>query len=243
MAVREQALLRAKAAYVVSARAMGRILGRAGLLPHITPSRDKRLHHWAFSLTHIHEPKALIDLDVPWWTYRAIDEVESWLAARPRPVSVFEYGSGASTLWLAKRAESVVTVEHQAGFAESMQSLFDSAGNIEVRVIAPRATSTPATPSRKEGYRHIDFSDYVATIDNVEGSFDLVVIDGRAREACLRRCVDRLRPDGMIVFDNSWRRRYRRAIVGSGLRERRLRGLTPTLPYPDATSLLTIPTV
>jgi hypothetical protein len=43
----------------------------------------------------------------------------------------------------------------------------------------------------------------------------------------------------LIVFDNSRRRRYRAAITGSGLEERVLRGLVPTLPYPDQTSLLT----
>lgn len=42
----------------------------------------------------------------------------------------------------------------------------------------------------------------------------------------------------MIVFDNSRRRRYRRAIEATPVDERRYFGLTPTLPYPDQTSLL-----
>ena len=37
------------------------------------------------------------------------------------------------------------------------------------------------------------------------------------------------------------RQRYRVAIAGSGLRERVFRGLTPTLPYPEQTSVLTRP--
>jgi hypothetical protein len=43
----------------------------------------------------------------------------------------------------------------------------------------------------------------------------------------------------MIVFDNTRRHRYQSAIAAAPLVQRRLRGLTPTLPYPDETSLLT----
>ena len=74
-------------------------------------------------------------------------------------------------------------------------------------------------------------------IDDAAGTFDVIVIDGRAREACLAVAAPDW-PDGLIVFDNSHRARYQRAITASGLRERRLPGLTPTLPYPDQTSLL-----
>jgi hypothetical protein len=44
---------------------------------------------------------------------------------------------------------------------------------------------------------------------------------------------------GIIVFDNTLRTRYRRAIERSAVKERRFMGLTPTLPYPDQTSILT----
>ena len=53
------------------------------------------LRHW------VHDPLALAELGVPWWTYRAIDIVDAWLTAHVSPVRVFEYGSGASTIWLA----------------------------------------------------------------------------------------------------------------------------------------------
>jgi len=50
-----------------------------------------------------------------------------------------------------------------------------------------------------------------------------------------------LAEDGVIVFDNSARRRYREAIEGCGLVEKKFRGLVPTLPYPDQTSVLCRP--
>ena len=43
---------------------------------------------------------------------------------------------------------------------------------------------------------------------------------------------------GSIVFDNTLRRRYRTAIAVAPVIEQAYRGLTPTLPYPDQTSVL-----
>jgi hypothetical protein len=43
----------------------------------------------------------------------------------------------------------------------------------------------------------------------------------------------------MIVFDNSKRAPYRRAIARSGLNAQTLDGLAACLPYPDSTTLLT----
>ena len=75
------------------------------------PPRAQRWRHWAYSLFCAHDSMAIADLDVPWWTYGAIDAVEEWLASRARPVRVFEWGSGASTMWLAKRVDQIDSVE------------------------------------------------------------------------------------------------------------------------------------
>jgi hypothetical protein len=233
-------IYRAKTAYAVSARQAGRALTKVGALSDTAPDRDQRWRHWAYSLTKVHDSLAIAELDVPWWTYRAIDVVEAWLAARPHPIRVFEYGSGASTLWLARRADEVHSVEHHAGFAEHIRSTLDKYPNIDFLVVEAVKSSAPAVPSAKEGHAGLDFADYVAAIDKVDGSFDLIVIDGRAREACLTAALPRVAADGLIVFDNSRRARYARAIAGAGVGERRLRGLTPTLPYPDQTSVLSL---
>ncbi len=231
---------RAKVAYATAARKAGRTLRRAGVLSAQAPGRDRRLRHWIHSLTRVHDSLAMAELDVPWWTYRSIDVVEAWLAAHPRPIRVFEYGSGSSTLWLARRVDELHSVEHHAGFAEHIRPALEQYANIDFHVVEPLKSATPAVPSAKEGHAGLDFADYVATIDKVGGSFDLIVIDGRAREACLVAAIPRLAPGGIIVYDNSRRARYRRAIAAADVTERRLRGLTPTLPYPDQTSVLTL---
>ena len=51
--------------------------------------------------------------------------------------------------------------------------------------------------------------------------------------------MPRLAVGGLVVVDNSRRKRYHDAVAASGMKEKVLRGLTPTLPYPEQTSLLT----
>lgn len=235
-----RSLATVKSMYAGSARGARRTLDRFGLDIE-APPLGRRWRHWAHSLTLVHDSRAMAELDVPWWTYRAITTVEEWLAARPTPATVFEYGSGASTVWLARRSGRVHSVEHHAGFAASMGAALVNHPNATVRVVEPVPSADPTVPSRKEGHARLDFAAYVAAIDEVPGQFDLVVIDGRAREACLAAAVGRLAGDGIIVFDNSRRRRYRDAITRSGLDERVYAGLTPTLPYPEQTSLLSRP--
>lgn len=227
-------------AYVRSMKGVGAGLSRIGVLADTPPDSDRRLRHWAHSLTRVHDSLAIAELDVPWWTYKSIDVVDAWISAHPRPIRVFEYGSGASTLWLARRVDEVHSVEHHAGFAEYLRPELEKHDNITFSVVEPVKSDHPAVPSAKGGHAGLDFSDYVAAIDKVDGRFDIVVIDGRAREACLTAALPRLAPGGIVVFDNTRRARYQQAIAAAGVTERRLAGLTPTLPYPDQTSILSV---
>ena len=231
----------AKRAYATSLQAVGRGLSRSGLLEDEAPAFDARWRHWAYSLTKVHDSMAMAQLDVPWWTYDAIGAIDAWLARRSRPVRAFEYGSGASTVWLARRCAEVFSVEHHRGFGEMMQAEVAHLPHVSLSVVEPVPSERPVVPSAKEDHGGLDFADYVGAIDRVDGAFDIVVVDGRAREACMMAGRDRLAPGGIIVFDNSRRRRYRVAIATSGLDEIVYRGLTPTLPYPEQTSVLRRP--
>lgn len=231
-------LQRAKRAYASVAQTAGTALTRLHVLGAEPPALDSRARHWAFSLTRVHDSLAIAELDVPWWTYHAIDAVSDWLRVHERPLRAFEYGSGASTFWLARRFDEVHSVEHHQGFGEMMATELAGLDNVEFRIVPPAQSGSPRVASGKEDHAGLDFYDYVHAIDAVDGEFDLVVIDGRARQACLAAAEPRLKPGGVVVYDNSARRRYRPAIERSGLFERKFRGLTPTLPYPEQTSVL-----
>jgi hypothetical protein len=233
MKAKDTVLRGSKSAYVRAAKGLAVVTGGGSV-----PDRDHRVRHWAASLSRVHDSLAIAELDVPWWTYRSIDVVEAWMAARPAPVRVFEYGSGASTLWLARRADEVHSVEHHVEFGALMRGAI-TADHVSLRVVPPEPAAVPRVPSGKEHHAGLDFHDYVHAIEDVPGRFDVIVVDGRAREACLELAPHHLADDGIVVFDNSWRRRYRPTIARVAGRERRLRGLTPTLPYPEQTSIIT----
>ena len=106
-------------------------------------------------------------------------------------------------------------------------------------IVEPEPSEHPEIGSAKEGHGKLDFTSYVRHIDriaaSVGGPFDLIVVDGRAREACLLAALPHLADDGIIVFDNTMRRRYRRAIAGRPGRRARLPRPHPdvALPRPD----------
>ncbi|MEZ5744002.1 MAG: class I SAM-dependent methyltransferase [Sphingomonadaceae bacterium] len=228
-----------KRSYVSVMRALKGAMAPTGLLDGEPDVSEERYRHWLQSLFAIYDIDALIRLDVPWWTYDAIDAVEQFLGQRTG-ARVYEYGSGASTVWLTKRAGKVLSVDHDKDWIEFSAPRLAELGNATVAHVPADATARPGERcgSGKSGYSEQTFTDYVRSIDAHEGQFDLIVIDGRARAACLRHAAGRLAPNGMIVFDNSHRRRYRPAIADSGLGETVLRGLVPSLPLPDQTSLL-----
>jgi predicted O-methyltransferase YrrM len=241
--MKSNALGAIKKVYAAGAQSTGRLLERVGILDEEPPSRDQRLKHWAFSLTRAHDSIGIAELDVPWWTYNAIDEVEAWLTTH-RDVRAFEWGSGASTIWLAKRVAEVRSVEHHAGFGRMIQEQLADIPQATLDIVEAEPSEAPAIGSSKEGHGGLDFTRYVHHIDEVAkrvgGTFSLIVVDGRAREACLVAALPHLERDGIIVFDNTMRRRYQRAIKDAPVVEKAYRGLTPTLPYPDQTSILTL---
>src|SRR5262249_29493087 len=146
-----------KTAYVAAMRGVARPLRATGALERLQRAPRGSFGFWLGSQFAIHDAAALARLDVPWWTFAAIDAVERWIAAREN-VRVFEYGSGASTVWLARRAAHVVSVEHDVGFAQIAAPML-ALPNVELRVIEPVATAAaPRAGSGRSGYEHSDFA-------------------------------------------------------------------------------------
>jgi hypothetical protein len=118
---------------------------------------------------------------IPWFTYPAVDFIKQ---LDLKDLTVFEYGSGFSTLFWAKRAKRVVSVETEKEWLEEIGCLAPS--NVELIFSSP-AVETYA----KQIARH--------------GQFDIIVIDGTgdSRLPCCRLAPNHLAPRGFIVLDNS----------------------------------------
>jgi SAM-dependent methyltransferase len=167
-------------------------------------------------------PAALLDRRLPWIVFEATDFLADFLnreRQRGRPLRVFEYGSGGSTLfWLAFGA-AVVSVEHDPQWYARLRQRLDAASPVDYRLVLPEPgaidsrTADIADPgcylSDDASFRGCTFRDYVSQIDPFpDGHFDVILIDGRARPACIRHSVDKVRPGGLLVLDNADRPYY-----------------------------------
>lgn len=121
----------------------------------------------------------------PWLVRQAVEVLDQWLNPSD---TVVEFGSGRSTVWFASRVAHVVSVEHhQPWHAAVTQKLADQGITNVAYTLAPEQ---PAP--------------YVAAADNaLKGKADLILVDGIYRDACLLWALERLKPDGVIVLDNS----------------------------------------
>ena len=128
--------------------------------------------------------------ELPWMNYAVVAFLERRLN---KTLSVFEYGSGYSTLFYARRVRNVISVE------------YDQAWIASIGPRLPPNASVLFVPDDVDG-------DYCRAIARSGDSFDVVVVDGKDRENCVKQSMQALSSRGVIVLDDSQRARYAPAI-------------------------------
>jgi hypothetical protein len=153
---------------------------------------------------------------IPWFTYPANDFIKQ---LDLRDLSVFEYGSGYSTLFWAKRCKRLVSVEFDKKWFEELSSL--APANAEL-IFSPR-----------------EVEPYVNQIAQ-RGMFDVIVIDGtgESRFPCCQVAPNHLTQRGFIILDNSdlWPESAA-ALRSSGLIQADFTGLAPLSCHWHTTSV------
>jgi hypothetical protein len=201
-----------------------------------------RLDYWNSFKTNIFaEIKPL-----PWMNYGAIIHIQNLL--RPN-TCLFEYGSGSSTRYWISKGCKVISVEHDKVFFEKMQvSLEDFC---DYKLIEPEIDIDIKNKSHRlpESYKSSDYDElsfeaYVKTIDKYpDNYFDLVVVDGRARPACIKHAVPKIKRGGVLVLDNSDRDYYleNTQLLLNGWTETTYRGPVRGLLHKEQTSIFQKP--
>jgi hypothetical protein len=134
------------------------------------------------------------------------------------PRTVFEWGSGGSTVWLAEvlKVERLVSVEHDADWFEEVGAVMRERGlEADRRLVPPEPGEVGPDPSEPSHYRSAstevgpgrNWRRYAGAIDG-EGGFDLVLVDGMARASCLWHGASHVRPGGWLALDNTGDRPY-----------------------------------
>lgn len=169
---------------------------------------------WQASLNGKTNP--LID-EKPWITFAAFDFLKQILTKEMR---VFEYGSGGSTVYYAKRVKEVISVEHDQLWNDKVTNYIKlkKYSNVKSYLIQPNLNTTvlnrnPSDPdsyiSDSNIYSAYSFEKYVRHIDNYPDKyFDLISIDGRARPSCIKHSINKVKIGGYILLDNAEREYY-----------------------------------
>lgn len=171
------------------------------------PELSKWFAHWQGSLGGQSSP---LQDELPWMTYAAI----SWLERFLRPeMSVFEWGSGGSSAFFAKRARRVQSVEHDSAWHDSVVKTLETRGytNASVQLIEPVKGALTQSRYASSSPDYVDwcFERYASSIDAyADESFDLVVVDGRARPGCIEHAIPKVKRGGFLLLDNSERAAY-----------------------------------
>ena len=152
-----------------------------------------------------------LELRIPYMSKRATKEIEK-IILKEGYKNCFEWGSGSSTLWLEQFMMSIVSVEYSKKWFDEVNKRIDK-NKTALVFEAPQEDTGDKNEikSKKKGYDKYSFKNYVSTINNFE-NFDLIIIDGRAREYCLENSIKCLNKNGLIVFDDTYRKRYRDKI-------------------------------
>ena len=151
---------------------------------------------------------------IPWITYPAMDYLEQLDFSQ---ADILEYGAGGSSLWWASRARHVISVESDPMWAEWVRS--QSSKNL--MVIGP-----------------ISDSNYVAAPLEPGKKFEVIVLDGKQREACALAVLNHLAEGALLILDNSdWYPQICASLRQRGMLEVDFHGFGPVNDYTWTTSI------
>ena len=188
------------------------IIFRISLGMKMAFSRKSYLVRTGFVYSRIHDAiKNREGEFIPWMNYPIIHFLDERLDKRQ---SVFEYGSGASSMYLAQRVGAVTSVEYDQGWYQRIKELTDKQTNIAIHFVPLNETYYQAISRIGQGAK-----------------FDIVIVDGRFRVESAIFSFDYLTPEGVIVLDDSERPHYQQAYDfyhEKGYRHLTFAGLKPT---------------
>lgn len=152
---------------------------------------------------------------IPWFSYPAIEYLSQFDLSDK---TVFEYGSGNSTIFWGKRTKKVISVEDDKNWFNKIKNQYF--GKNVIFLYCPEKQA------------------YVNSINNYKLSFDIIVIDGSHRAECARIVIRKLKKGGMVIFDNAdWDPKTAKFLREQRLIEVDMAGFSPINHRVSTTSL------
>ena len=147
----------------------------------------------------LRDERTATDMGMPWFSFGAINYLARRLTGKE---TVYEYGGGGSTLWLASRVNHVVTIENDLEWHAKLHTALAERGATNVELVHADADfNDPAT------FGSSSFAQALPT-----EPADVIIVDSydfpephSLRPILFKVAEDRICPGGIIVVDDSWR--------------------------------------
>lgn len=136
----------------------------------------------------------MIERQEPWLTEDA-NQILQKIVSERRDLRVFEFGSGASTIWFSKQknVKTLISVEHNIDWIKKVKA------GINLGETLPKIELI---------FQYIPYN----TAIDIYGMFDIILVDGRNRVKCIESALPHLKDKGVLILDNSEREYYQKGI-------------------------------
>lgn len=158
------------------------------------------LPQWNRTVKRDNDP---LNYDQPWIVFGAIDFLKTILT---KDMIVWEYGSGSSTLFYARRVNKVYSVENDELWYSHLERVFEEKQitNVTYMLHKDEGEAKPTDEKFVSKSTNKLFRKYVESIDIIsDNSLDVVMIDGRARSSCISQSISKVKQGGFLIVDNS----------------------------------------
>jgi hypothetical protein len=145
---------------------------------------------------------------IPWMNYSIIEVLKNKIT---KEHTIFEFGSGYSTLFFASLSKEVTSIEHDREWADRISNSLPSNASIHY-------------------FKQDTDGEYCRAIHQFQKKHNIAVVDGRDRVNCLRQALQAIPEDGVIILDDSHRTRYKACFnltSQEGYRSLTIEGIKP----------------
>ena len=130
---------------------------------------------------------------LPWMTYPAIEFLKNNLNKNHE---IFEFGCGASTLFFSGIVKKVVGLETNKIWLGITQKL-----------LAEKSRNNVVITLMIDGLENENYQNFAK---NCGQKFDFIIIDSLKRFECAKNVIDALKPNGILILDDSERKNYKK---------------------------------
>lgn len=168
------------------------LTSRAPIIPR--QIRGRTVRHWTPRYIRARIRQAFYQWgnpDAPWLTPEAIQLLDSML--KPSDIGA-EFGSGRSTLWLARRCAYLTSIEHDEAWHATVSATLADEGITHVDYQCHPPDEPEALGDR---------SAYAQVAQSIgDESIDFALVDGVYRDYVTLFLLPKIRPGGMLIIDN-----------------------------------------